>query len=84
MPTITKGNILSEVYIKPEEMQGSNRIERVCQKGFEFTSKSGMEFTMGQVDINPKEKGEYELLVVKICPRRSYPVFEDNFNTQYD
>lgn len=34
-----------------------------------------MMFTMGQIeDIRPGEKVEYELLVVKICPRKTFPV----------
>lgn len=73
-----KGNVISEVYIKPESLTGSNRIERVCQKGFEFNSvngQNGMIFTLGQIEgISPNAKIEHELLVVKICPRRTFPV----------
>lgn len=69
---------MSEVYIRPESLTGSNRIERVCQKGFEFNNfpgQNGMIFTMGQIEgINPSEKMEHELLVVKICPKKTFPV----------
>jgi hypothetical protein len=47
-----KGSIVNEVYIKPENLVGSNRIERVCQKGFDFNNvqgSNGMIFTMGQI-----------------------------------
>jgi hypothetical protein len=61
----------------------------VCQKGFEFPStETGLEFTVGQIDINPNEKeksekGEksvFELLVVKWCHRKSYPSYEKDLN----
>ena len=48
-----KGNIVSEIYIKPDDLSGPNRIERICQKGFQIHPKTGMEFTLGQIDINP-------------------------------
>lgn len=42
---------------RSEQLSGANRIERVCQKGFEFpASETGLEFTMGQIDIDPNEK----------------------------
>ena len=42
--------IVSEVYVKPEHLNGSNRIERVCQKGFEISpEKGGFEFIIGQI-----------------------------------
>lgn len=51
-----KGFVTSEVYINPADLTGSNRIQRVCQKGFEFNTpgQNGMIFTMGQIDnIHP-------------------------------
>lgn len=73
-----KGNIIAEAYIRPDALTGSNRIERVCQKGFEFNSlpgQNGMIFQVGQIDgIVASETKEQELLVVRICPRKSFPV----------
>lgn len=34
---------------------------------------------MGQIDVDSNEKMEYELLMVKICPKKSYPCFEKDF-----
>lgn len=68
---------------KADQLSGANRIERVCQKGFEFpVNETGIEFTMGQIDIDPKQKSEYELLMVKICPKKSYPCYEKNFDKE--
>lgn len=52
------------MYIKPDSLSSSNRIERVCQKGFEFNSgivgQDGMIFTMGQIEgINSADKNEH-------------------------
>jgi hypothetical protein len=75
-----KGSIISEAYIRPDSLTGSNRIERVCQKGFEFNNlpgQNGMIFQLGQIDgIIPTDKldKEHELLMVRICPKRSFPV----------
>lgn len=34
-----------------------------------------MIFNTGQIEgINPNEKLEHELLIVKICPRKTFPV----------
>jgi hypothetical protein len=47
-----KGSIVYEVYMKPDSLVGSNRIERVCQKGFEFSNlpgQNGMVFQIGQI-----------------------------------
>jgi len=67
------------VYIRPDSLTGSNRIQRVCEKGFEFNNfpgQNGMIFTIGQIEgVNPtEEKKEHELLVVRICPRKTFPV----------
>jgi hypothetical protein len=73
-----KGNIITESYIRPDSLTGSNRIERVCQKGFEFNNlpgQNGMIFQTGQIDgILPSDKLDHELLVVRLCPRKSFPV----------
>ena len=45
-----------------------------------------MMFKMGQIEgIQPGEKQEYELLVVKICPRKTFPVVanEETLNDEY-
>lgn len=36
---------------------------------------------MGQNDIDPNLKTDYELLMVKICPKKSYPCYEKNFES---
>lgn len=41
---LTQGHVIYDVFIKmdkmdkSEQLSGNNRIERVCQKGFEFPS----------------------------------------------
>lgn len=43
-----------------------------------------MIFNMGQIDdVHPSDKTEHELLVVKICPRRTFPL-EANEETLSD
>jgi hypothetical protein len=45
-----------------------------------------MMFSMGQIeDLHPGDKSEHELLVVKVCPRRTFPVLatEETLSEDY-
>ena len=34
---------------------------------------------MGQIDVDPNQKTEYQVLMVKLCPKKSYPCYEKDF-----
>ena len=67
-----KGSIVLEAFIATEKLVDQNKLEKVCQKGFEI-SEDGMIFNVGyNKHIDMRAQKEFSFVMNKIAVGKSY------------
>lgn len=71
----TKGMLYLDSWLETNKLEDNSRIEKVCQKGFEFP-QGGLLFPTGYIKLTDTNMGKktYEMLNLKLAVGRSYCV----------